>query len=106
MGDLCVCPRISREDEFELHEGHAFGDDGQRDEAVGEELAEVLDSSVIDLVDAQREPVRAAIRDKFAFERVHLLDQVVEFFQEGGVIQFRAGTRMASRGSQQRLSFG
>ena len=75
-------PELRGEDEFELHEGHTFGNDGQRDEAVGEELAEVIDSSVIDFVDAQREPVRAAIRDEFALVGMYLLDEVVEFFQE------------------------
>ena len=86
-------PELRGEDEFELHEGHAFGNDGQREEAVGEELAEVVDSSVIDFVDAQREPVHAAIRDKFALVGMYLLDQVVEFFQKCGVIQIRVDAR-------------
>ena len=41
----------------------------------------------------KRETMHAVVRDKFALVRVDLFDQVVEFFEEGGVIQLRPGAR-------------
>jgi hypothetical protein len=84
-------PELAGEDEFELHEGHAFGDDGQGNEAGRQELAEIVDRGVVDLVDAERQAVRAAIRHEFALVGVHLLDDIMEFFEEGGEVQIRSG---------------
>ena len=40
------------EAEFQLHEGHAFGNDSERNEVFGKEGAKVVDELVINLVDA------------------------------------------------------
>jgi hypothetical protein len=39
--------------EFELHEGHAFGNDGKGKEVRTEKFAEVIDRLMIDLIDTQ-----------------------------------------------------
>ena len=92
-------PELSREQEFELHEGHAFGDDGEGDEAVRQELTQIVDGGVIDFVNAKRQAVRAVVGNEFALVGVDFLDDVVQFLEKGGVIQIgaRAGQRLARK---------
>jgi hypothetical protein len=39
--------------EFELHEGHAFWNDGKGNEVRAEKFAEIIDRLIIDFIDTQ-----------------------------------------------------
>jgi len=55
-------PELPKAD-FELHEGHAFGHDGKRDEIRAQEGTQILDEFVIDLIDAEGEAVDGVFGD-------------------------------------------
>jgi len=56
---MCNSPKA----DFELHEGHAFGHDGKRDEIRAQEGTQILDEFVIDLIDAEGEAVDGVFGD-------------------------------------------
>ena len=82
---------LSPEYEFELHEGHAFGNDGEGDEAVGKEFSQVVDGGIIDLVDAEGEAMSSVRGDELAFVGVDLLDDVMQLFEEVFIRHLGAG---------------
>jgi len=71
--------------QLELHEGHAFGNDDEGDETVGEKLAEIVDCGVIDFVDTKRQTMHPVVGNEFALVGMHFLDHVMQLFQEGRV---------------------
>jgi hypothetical protein len=99
-------PELPRKNKFELHEGHAFGDDGEGDETVPKKFAEVVDRGVIDFVDAKRQAVRSVVGNEFALVGVHLLDRVVQLLWESGVREFRARARERLAGKPAALIVG
>ena len=83
LGSTRLCQKV----DFELHERHAFGNHDQGNEAATKECAQVINGFMIDFVDAQRQAVRAFVRDELAFEGANFLDDVVEFFEKCRVVE-------------------
>jgi len=71
--------------EFELHEGHAFWNDGKRNEVRAEKLAEIIDRFMINFIDTQGQTVHGAFSGQFALQGAYPLDKVVKFFQKSRV---------------------
>ena len=71
--------------EFELHERHAFRNDGKRNEVRAQEFAEIIDRLMINFIDTQGQAVHGTSSGQFALQGAYSLDKVVKSFQKGRV---------------------